>query len=105
MDICKVIGNVVSTNKTDGLKGLSLLIVRAIDLNTMELSSKTLVAVDTVGAGEMETVLVVTGSSARLTAISEKKPVDAAIIGIIDSIEIEKQRVYSKYEDKDTPVV
>lgn len=103
MDVCKVIGNVVSTNKTEGLRGLSLLIVRAIDLNTMELGSKTLVAVDTVGAGEMETVLVVTGSSARLSSISEKKPVDAAIIGIIDSIEIGGNRVFHKYEDKDNP--
>lgn len=101
MDVCKVIGNVISTNKTEGLKGVSLLLVRAVDMNTMKLSSKTLVAVDTVGAGEMETVLVVTGSSARLTLISEKKPVDAAIIGIIDSIEIGGKSVFNKYEDKD----
>lgn len=96
MDVCKVIGKVISTNKTEGLKGQSLLLVRAIDLNTMELSSKTLVAVDTVGAGETETVLVVTGSSARLTTISEKKPVDAAIIGIIDSIERDGKSIFKK---------
>ncbi len=103
MEVCKVIGNVVSTNKTDGLKGLSLLVVRTIDMNTMQPGSKIYVAVDTVGAGEMETVLVVSGSSARLSAISEKRPVDAAIIGIIDSIEIDGKTVFHKYEGKDTP--
>jgi microcompartment protein CcmK/EutM len=58
-------------------------------------TGRTFVVVDTVGAGEGETVLIVQGSSARLTPQTEKLPVDCTIIGIVDSVHVENRRVFS----------
>lgn len=99
MDVCKVVGNVVSSNKAEGLVGLKLLLVSPVALDTMAVQGQPLVAIDTVGAGEGEVVLLVKGSSARLTATSEGKPVDAAIIGIIDSLELEGTQIFTKYPE------
>jgi len=57
-------------------------------------TQRTLVVVDTVGAGQGEMVLVVQGSSARLTPETEKRPVDAVIIGIVDSVSLENRTVF-----------
>ena len=88
MYIGKVIGTVVATRKESSLDGLKLLIVQKMDIYG-KLSDNFIVAADAVGAGFHETVLIVQGSSARITEASGKKPVDAAIIGIIDSIDID----------------
>lgn len=98
MDICRVVGNVVSTNKTENLKGLKLMVVRKIDVLTGKDDHHTYVSIDAVGAGEGEVVMVVKGSSARQTQRTEKKPVDATIVAIIDSIEIEGAVVFKKYD-------
>lgn len=82
-----VIGRVVATRKDEQLVGSKLLIVRPIASATGS-SDSLLVAVDTVGAGIGDEVLVVTGSAARLASDLEGKPVDAAIVGIVDSKEI-----------------
>ncbi len=87
MIIGRVIGTVVATRKDDRLLGTKLLLVRPITL-TGEEENNYLVAVDTVGAGVRERVLVVSGSSARLAEGMKDRPVDAAIIGIIDSVEV-----------------
>ncbi|VBB05286.1 ethanolamine utilization protein eutn/carboxysome structural protein ccml [Lucifera butyrica] len=84
----KVVGNVVATRKDDTLVGYKLLIVQPLNLdglNTMSIR----VAIDTVGAGNGETVLVLEGSSARKVASTDKSAVDAAIVGIVDTMELE----------------
>ncbi len=100
MQIARVKGNVVSTNKTEKLHGLKLLIVVPIDLGTFEEKGQPVVAIDTVGAGEGEVVMLCSGSSSRQTAVTENKPSDMAIVGIIDSIEMNGKPVFRKFEEK-----
>ncbi len=77
-----VIGNVVSTKKQESLTGSKFLEVRIIENNAE--TDKYLVAVDSVGAGIGEVVLITTGSSARLALRNQFEPVDAVIVGIVD---------------------
>jgi microcompartment protein CcmK/EutM len=100
MQIARVKGNVVSTNKTEKLNGLKLLIVVPIDLSVFEEKGQPIVAIDTVGAGEGEIVMLCSGSSSRQTAITENKPSDMAIVGIIDTIEMNGKQVFRKFETK-----
>jgi microcompartment protein CcmK/EutM len=93
----RVVGTVVSTQKDEGMVGFKLLVVQNLDLS-MKLSNSYTVAVDAVGAGMGEVVIVVQGSSARLTEQTKNRPVDAAIICIVDSIEVEGRRIYEKSE-------
>jgi microcompartment protein CcmK/EutM len=86
MIIARIIGSVVSTQKDQRLHGKKLLIVRPINVDGTDQSGY-VVAVDTVGAGFHEQVLVVAGSSARLAEGMKDAPVDAAIIGVIDTID------------------
>lgn len=87
MLLAKVVGTVVATRKDPRLVSSKLLIVRPIDPKG-KLEGSHLVAVDTVQAGVGETVLVVSGSSARMAAGLKDCPVDAAIVGVIDAIEM-----------------
>ena len=87
MIIGRIFGTVVATRKDERLQGKKLLLVRPINLQGEDENSY-LVAVDTVGAGFREKVLVVSGSSARLAEGLKDRPVDAAIIGIIDTVEV-----------------
>ena len=96
MIIGKVIGSVVSTSKAEKLQGKKLLIVQPLDMFTIESDGKPVVAIDTVGSGKGEVVMVVSGSSARQTVVTNCTPVDAAIIGIIDQIEIEGKLTFEK---------
>ena len=77
-----VIGNVVSTKKQESLTGSKFLEVRIIENNRE--TDKYIVAVDSVGAGIGEDVLITTGSSARLALRNQFEPVDAVIVGIVD---------------------
>lgn len=86
MIICEVIGNVWATRKEDALSGLKLMVVKKVDLLNMD-DNKSFVAVDCVGAGIGERVLVTTGSSARKALANTDAPVDASIVGIIDEVE------------------
>ncbi|HTO89529.1 MAG TPA: EutN/CcmL family microcompartment protein [Candidatus Sulfotelmatobacter sp.] len=97
MILAQVQGTVVSTRKDVGLLGLKLLLVREVDAQFQPTGNQ-LVAVDAVGAGTGELVLVASGSSARLTEVSKDKPVDAVISGIVDSVEIDGRDVYRKHE-------
>jgi ethanolamine utilization protein EutN len=96
MIIGKVIGSIVSTTKAEKLKGKKLLIVHPLDMRTIEEDGKPIVAIDTVGSGVGEVVLIVSGSSARQTEITNGVPVDAVIIGIVDQIEIEGSLSFKK---------
>lgn len=93
-------GSVVSTNKSETLTGLKLLIVAPIDLDTMQPKGSPLVAIDAVGAGEGEVVMCCSGSSSRQTAFTDGKPSDLAIIAIIDSIDLRGERVFEKYGEQ-----
>lgn len=90
MIIGKVIGTVWSTKKDENLVGAKFLIVRELDLELRD-KSNFVIAVDSVGAGEGEVVLVATGSSARQTNITKNKPVDAVIMAIIDKLDKAEQ--------------
>ncbi len=87
MQLCKVIGTVVSTRKDDGLVGYKLLVVE-VDAIHANRAGERLVAVDYLGAGIGERVLLTTGSGAR-TTLREGVPTDATIVGIIDSVAVE----------------
>lgn len=96
MLLAKVVGNVVSTRKADKLVGTKLLIVEPVDFAAQKPEGKPIVAIDSVGAGEGEVVLVVQGSSARLTETTKDTPVDATIMAIVDFIELEGRRTFAK---------
>jgi ethanolamine utilization protein EutN len=91
----KIVGTVVSTRKEEALTGIKLLIVRELDTELKPRSSF-VVAADAVGAGVGEVVLYATGSSARLTDVTRDKPVDAVIMGIVDTLEIGGKELYQK---------
>lgn len=101
MFVAKVIGSMVATQKVDAMVGHKLLVVEPYRLDPENRSSlksagRTFVAVDTVGAGEGEFVLIVQGSSARLTPETKNLPVDTVIIGIVDSVHVDNRCAYSK---------
>jgi ethanolamine utilization protein EutN len=85
--LAKIVGTVVATRKDPRLVSHKLLVARPIDPRGKP-EGGYLVAVDTVDAGVGETVLIVSGSSARLAAGMKYCPVDAAVVGIIDAIEV-----------------
>ncbi len=91
MFIAKVIGNVVSTQKDAKFRGMKLLLVQPYVSRSgkLEVSGSSVVAVDSVGAGVNECVLFTQGSSARLTPTTKDTPVDAVIVGIVDSIDVD----------------
>ena len=89
MILGRVVGTVVATRKDERLVSHKLLVVRPID-PTGKAEGNYLVAVDTVDAGFGETVLIVSGSSARMAAGMKDCPVDAAIVGIVDQIEVKE---------------
>ena len=90
MLLAKIVGTVVATRKDERLESAKLLISRPIDPAGKPEGSY-LVAVDTVDAGVGETVLIVSGSSARMAAGLKDCPVDAAIVGVIDRIDIDQK--------------
>lgn len=97
----KVAGTVVSTRKAESLEGLKLLLVRNVDVSG-EVGKGYVVAADSVGAGLGEVVLYATGSSARQTDITNGKPVDAVIMGIVDTWDVDDKTVYTKYASVET---
>ena len=90
MFIAKVIGNVVSTQKIAKFRVMKLLLVQPYinKEGKLQISGSSVVAVDGVGAGVGECVLFTQGSSARLTPTTKDAPVDAVIVGIVDTIEV-----------------
>jgi ethanolamine utilization protein EutN len=101
MFVAKVTGSVVATQKVDSMKGHKLLIVEPYRIDgakrdKLVTTGRTFVAVDTVGAGEGEYVLIVQGSSARLTPETKNLPVDAVIIGLVDTVNVDSKNVFDR---------
>ncbi len=96
MYAARIIGTVVATQKDPRMNSLKMQVVQPVNLVTFKNEGKPAVAVDAVGSGDGEIVLVVAGSSARLTELTQNKPVDATIMAIIDYIDIEGKNVFSK---------
>lgn len=101
MFIAKVTGSLVSSHKVKTMQGFKLLIVEpyrleAQDRQSLVTTGRTFVAVDTLGAGLGEYVLLTQGSSARLTPETKELPIDAVVIGIIDSVHIENACVFDR---------
>ncbi len=101
MFVAKVTGSLVATQKVDSMVGRKMLMVEPCQLDDQSRRSlrgtgRSLVAVDTVGAGEGEFVLITQGSSARLTPETKSLPVDTVIIGIVDTVHVDQLCVYSK---------
>jgi microcompartment protein CcmK/EutM len=100
MFLAKVTGSVIATQKLAAMTGRKLLTVEPLRVEPEQRdrlvgTGRTFVCVDTVGAGLGELVLIVQGSSARMTPETEKLPVDCTIIGIVDSVNVENQTIFS----------
>ena len=101
MFVAKVTGSVVSTQKVDSMIGQKLLLVEPFrlepkDRQSMVSTGRTFVAVDALGAGVGDMVLITQGSSARFTPETAKLPIDAVVIGIVDQVHIEKLCVFDR---------
>ncbi len=94
----RIVGTVVATRKEEDLSGLRFLLVKALGLDMKEQDSF-VVATDAVGAGIGEVVLYASGSSARQTAATKDRPVDATIMAIVDSFDVMGDIRYSKLDE------
>jgi ethanolamine utilization protein EutN len=100
MFIGKVTGSVVASQKIKSVIGKKLLLIQSMSVEgspaTLKPTGRTAIAIDTVGAGEGELVIVTQGSSARLTELTADVPTDAVIVGIIDAIQVGDAEIYQK---------
>jgi len=104
MFLARVEGQVVATKKDEGLSGQKLLLVRPMLVDQQNPAKfkpgqNTIVALDSTGAGEGELVLFSQGSSARMAPGLKGAPVDAVIIGIVDSVDVLGKRIFSARDD------
>lgn len=100
MILAQVEGSIVATKKHERMTGSKLLVVRPVVIDSpakaeYRLGASSLIAVDALGAGEGELVLVVQGSSARLAAADKESPVDAVVVGIVDTVDLGKKKIYT----------
>ena len=95
MFLGKVVGTLVATQKEASLNGLKFLVVRRLNVDNED-ERGYVVAADAVGAGLGEVVMVATGSSARQTVMTDKRPCDAVIMAIVDLWEVDGQEKYNK---------
>ena len=98
MLIGRVVGNVVASQKAESLEGLKFLVVREMNVEAEETDGY-VVAADAVGAGLGDVVLYATGSSARQTPLTDKRPADAVIMATVDSWEVGGELRYDKAKD------
>jgi ethanolamine utilization protein EutN len=101
MFVAKVTGAVVATQKIESMVGRKLLVVEPYRLDpqsrrSLVTTGRTFVAIDTVGAGEGEFVLITQGSSARLTPETKNLPIDTVIVGIVDKVHVDQQCVFQR---------
>jgi ethanolamine utilization protein EutN len=89
MILSRVVGNVIATRKDPRLEGQKLLIVQAVTPEGEAKPGSYQIAVDTVGAGVRDTVITVSGSSARMAEGLRETPVDTAIVGIVDQVDLD----------------
>lgn len=104
MFVAKVTGVLVATQKVESMVGYKLLVVEPYRLEaehrqSLTTTGRTFVAVDTLGAGVGEFVLLTQGSSARLTPETKHLPVDAVVVGIVDRVHVENACVYDKSKE------
>jgi len=97
MNLGKIVGTLVSTRKEDSLNGLRFMLVKWVD-EKGAFSGGQVVAVDAVGAGIDEYVLVAAGSSARQTEVTKNRPCDAVIMAIVDNWDVDGETAYVKGE-------
>ncbi len=95
MILARVTGTVIASRKEPSLEGLKLLLVTPCD-TTGKVKGAPVVAVDSVGAGVGEVVLFAAGSSARQTEVTQNRPVDHAIMAVVDSVEVDGKQAFSK---------
>jgi ethanolamine utilization protein EutN len=103
MFVAKVTGSLVSTQKVESMVGYKLLLVEpyrvdAKDRSRLTTTGRTFVAVDTLGAGLGDYVLITQGSSARMTPETRNMPIDTVIVGIVDQVHVDRTCVYSRQE-------
>lgn len=96
MIVGKVAGTIVCTQKDESLVGKKMLVIQPVNIYSLKNEGSPVVALDAVGAGEGEIVMVVGGSSARLADGYSKVAVDQSVIGILDSIDIEGKAIFRK---------
>lgn len=101
MFVALVTGSVVATQKAESMTGHKLLVVEPYRLDEKSRTSlvptgRTFVAVDTLGAGEGQFVLVTQGSSARLTPETKSLPIDAVVIGLVDTVRVGGAEVFRR---------
>ncbi len=101
MFVAKVTGSLVATQKVQTMVGYKLLIVEPYRIEAEQRQSlvttgRTFVAVDTLGAGLGDFVLITQGSSARLTPETKNMPIDCVVVGIVDQVHVDHAKVYSK---------
>ena len=104
MFVAKVTGSVVATKKVASMTGHKLLVVEPyrVDPESRDVlvpTGRTFVVVDTLGAGLGEMVLICQGSSARLTPETDKLPIDAVVIGLVDNVDIRGKTIFSSRDD------
>ena len=97
MQLAKVVGTVVSTQKDPKVEGFKFMLLRQVDPESQDLGGY-VVANDAVGAGVGEFVLYASGSSARQTAMTKDRPCDAVIMAIVDSWEVGGEQRYVKHD-------
>lgn len=95
MKLARVIGNVVATRKEGNMDGLSMRIVSYLD-GSLKDTGKTAACVDTVNAGVGDMVLLCSSSSARFTTLTRSTATDNTIVGIVDSVSLERKDVYNR---------
>ena len=108
MFVAKVTGSLVATQKVDSLVGHKLLVVEPYrvdpqDRNRLVTTGRTFVAVDTVGAGEGEYVLITQCSSARLTPETKNLPIDTVIVGLIDTVHVDHNCIFRREDGNPSP--
>ena len=101
MFVAKVTGAVVSTQKVESIVGYKLLVVEPYRLDNktrkkLNTTGRTFIAVDTLGAGEGDYVLITQGSSARLTEETRDLPIDTVVVGIVDNVHVDNHNVYER---------
>lgn len=101
MLIGKVVGTVVATRKDEKLGNLRFMVVRQLSVEGKETGGY-VIAVDAVGSGVGEVVLYATGSSARQTILTDRRPCDAVIMAIVDTLEVGGQVLYQKDSPPET---
>lgn len=101
MFVAKVTGSLVSTQKVDAMVGYKLLVVEPYRLDaetrrSLKTTGRTFIAVDLLGAGVGDYVLITQGSSARMTPETKNMPIDTVIVGMVDRVHVENVCVYSR---------